>query len=155
MAAISPPAIVDGDDSLSGRLCTPGMRWVAHFLVSFFSTNFLLFFKINIILDYSRTFFNPKIKEIDQLKSAGATGFVIGCLDASGAIDYAMTRALIGHIRESTNQNHYPITFHRAFDIARFDDLSSTLAQLAELGCDWLLTSGRAKSVTLGLINFF
>ena len=96
----------------------------------------------------------PNQKEIDDLKNAGATGFVIGCLTLERSIDYVVTRRLIGHIRKTTPR--HPITFHRAFDIARFDDLSATLAKLAELGCDWLLTSGRAKTVALGwnLISF-
>jgi len=97
---------------------------------------------------YSQDELEIMYKEIDDLKNAGATGFVIGCLTLERSIDYVVTRHLIGHIRKTTPR--HPITFHRAFDIARFDDLSATLAKLAELGCDWLLTSGRAKSVALG-----
>jgi len=84
-------------------------------------------------------------KEIDNLKVAGATGFVIGCLKSDFAIDYDSTNQLIQHIGPN-----YQITFHRAFDIAKFDNLEETIKQLDKLGFNWLLTSGREKNVTLG-----
>ena len=84
--------------------------------------------------------------EIDNLKAAGATGFVIGCLKSDFSVDYDSTNQLIQQIGPN-----YQITFHRAFDIAKFDNLEETIKQLDKLGFNWLLTSGREKNVTLGL----
>ena len=97
------------------------------------------------VFDLLETFFKTTKKEIDDLKQAGATGFVIGCLNTDFSIDYDSTSKLINHIGKS-----FQITFHRAFDIAEIGTLESALIGLDKLGCDWLLTSGREKSVTLG-----
>ena len=97
-------------------------------------------------LPHSRNFFFRNIKkEIDDLKQAGASGFVIGCLNTDFSIDYDSTSKLINHIGKSFQK-----TFHRAFDIAEIGTIESALIGLDKLGCDWLLTSGRKKSVTLG-----
>ena len=73
---------------------------------------------------------------------------MIGCLKSDFTIDYDSTALLIQHIGPK-----YQITFHRAFDIAKFDSLDETIKKLDTIGCKWLLTSGREKNVTIGLIE--
>ncbi len=51
--------------------------------------------------------------DIRSLRSAGADGFVFGCLTEAGEVDAEACRALLEDCRG------LPATFHRAFDMAR------------------------------------
>ena len=59
-------------------------------------------------------------------------------------IDFQITAEIIDCIGSD-----YGITFHRAYDVA-VDDHAIALESLSRLGCNYLLTSGRAKNVELG-----
>jgi len=85
--------------------------------------------------------------QIRELKNAGATGFVIGCLTADGDLDKAAMMPLI------EAADGAPLTLHRCIDVSR--DLLKTYRDAAQLGIDTVLTSGgagncRAGSETIG-----
>ena len=67
-------------------------------------------------------------------------GFVIGALTPDNQIDLAVIRTLKSAAGEC------PLTCHKAFDLTT--DLSASLDQLIELGCERVLTSG-GKSTAL------
>jgi hypothetical protein len=73
-------------------------------------------------------------------------GVVVGMLTSDYKID--MTRMAI--VR--TISHPMLLTFHRAFDIC-VTDVAEAVKQVIALGCDRLLTSGRAPSAEAGLEN--
>ncbi|MDA8298046.1 MAG: copper homeostasis protein CutC [Actinomycetota bacterium] len=75
-------------------------------------------------------------------KAAGADGVVIGALDQRARVDVATCRRLVALARPLS------VTFHRAFD-ATSDPLAS-LAEVAALGVDRLLSSGGAADALAG-----
>ena len=81
--------------------------------------------------------------QIQDLKSAGANGFVIGCLTPDGELDKASMRPLI----ESCGG--LGLTLHRCIDVSADPEL--TYLDAMELGIDTVLTSGAAPSCTAGL----
>src|SRR5207249_1966659 len=81
--------------------------------------------------------------DIEAAKRLGADGVVIGGLTRDGDLDVAGIERLIGAARPLA------VTFHRAFDVAR--DPFATLELLIELGCDRVLTSGRAPTAEQGI----
>ena len=81
--------------------------------------------------------------EIRMLRSAGADGFVIGCLDAEGNLDKAAMFPLL-EAAEGTGQ-----TLHRCIDVSR--DLAKTYQDAAKLGIDTVLTSGGAGNCLAGM----
>lgn len=80
--------------------------------------------------------------QIRDLKQAGATGFVIGCLDAEGNLDASAMQSLI------EAANGAPLTLHRCIDVSR--DPVQTYRDAAALGIDTVLTSGAAGSCRAG-----
>ncbi len=92
---------------------------------------------------YSETEHAVMLEDIRLAKAVGADGVVIGCLNASGDIDVAHTRAMMEVARPMS------VTFHRAFDMCR--DPRQALEDLVQLGVDRLLTSGQEASVLEGL----
>src|SRR5579871_5938389 len=87
---------------------------------------------------YSDSEFATMREQIQQAKSAGLDGVVLGILTANREIDVARTVALVA---ESAP---LPVTFHRAFDEA-----GATLALLEQViatGAKRVLTSGGASS---------
>ena len=86
--------------------------------------------------------FDTMRRQIDEAKTAGASGIALGVLLPNGAIDVSRTRTLIEYA--------YPLatTFHRAFDESR--DLAEGLEQVIETGATCLLTSGGAVEVLEG-----
>lgn len=74
--------------------------------------------------------------QITRLRSAGADGFVIGCLTADGLLDKQALAPLL-EAAEGTG-----LTLHRCIDVSR--DLLQTYADAAQLGFDTVLTSGGA-----------
>ena len=81
--------------------------------------------------------------EIRMLRSAGADGFVIGCLDADGNLDKAAMFPLL-EAAEGTG-----LTLHRCIDVSR--DLAKTYLDAAKLGIDTVLTSGGAGNCLAGM----
>ena len=81
--------------------------------------------------------------EIRILRSAGADGFVIGCLDAEGNLDKAAMFPLL-EAAEGTG-----LTLHRCIDVSR--DLAKTYQDAAKLGIDTVLTSGGAGNCLAGM----
>lgn len=81
-------------------------------------------------------------EQIKELRSAGADGFVLGCLTADGKLDESALRPLIDAAAG------LPCTLHRAADVSA--DLEETYRAAASLGFDTVLTSGGAASAAAG-----
>ena len=80
--------------------------------------------------------------QILELKEAGASGFVIGCLTADGDLDAAAMRPLM------EAAGNLPLTLHRCIDVSRNPVETYQLAH--QLGFDTVLTSGAAASCLQG-----
>lgn len=81
-------------------------------------------------------------RQIRELKSAGAEGFVIGCLRPDGELDGEAMKPLIGAAEG------LGLTLHRAIDVSR--DPAETYCRAHELGFDTVLTSGAAANCREG-----
>lgn len=75
-------------------------------------------------------------QDIIAARECGADGVVIGALTADGDIDVSVCRRLV------EAAGNMSITFHRAFDMCR--EPMQALDDIIALGCNRLLTSGRA-----------
>ena len=82
------------------------------------------------------------LRSIDDVRDAGATGIVLGVLDAHGAIDTPALQRLVEAAEE------VPVTFHRAFD--GITDPKNALEVLIDAGVARLLTSGDGASAWEG-----
>jgi copper homeostasis protein len=80
--------------------------------------------------------------DIEQARTLGADGVVLGLLHPDGSIDRERTAVLVEHARPLS------VTFHRAFDMAR--DPHQSLDTLIDLGIDRLLTSGQEATALAG-----
>lgn len=80
--------------------------------------------------------------QMGALKSAGADGFVIGCLDADGNLD---AQAMEPLLRAAQGCG---LTLHRCIDVSL--NLLQTYRDAATLGFDTVLTSGGAASCMAG-----
>lgn len=83
---------------------------------------------------YSEEELEQMKRDIFTAKRLGASGVVLGLLNADGTIDVDRTKYFIKMARPME------VTFHRAFDLSR--DLSESLQILISLGVDTILTSG-------------
>jgi copper homeostasis protein len=83
---------------------------------------------------YSKEEVEVMKREIDLLGASGADGFVFGCLRADSTVDVELTRELVSHCGQ------IPVTFHRAVDCT--PNLIHAVAEIAECGCERILTSG-------------
>lgn len=81
-------------------------------------------------------------REIEVLRCAGASGFVIGCLTADGDLDAQAMTPLLEAAQGSG------LTLHRCIDVSR--NLEETYQKAGELGIDTVLTSGGAENCTMG-----
>ena len=81
--------------------------------------------------------------EIRMLRSAGADGFVIGCLTADGHLDKEAMNPLLEAAGGAG------LTLHRCIDVSR--DLCQTYRDAAQLGIDTILTSGGAGNCLAGM----
>ena len=81
--------------------------------------------------------------QITELRSAGANGFVIGCLNPDGTLDCTATARL------AKAANGAGLTLHRAIDVSA--DPFQTYRDAAALGIDTVLTSGAAASCVQGV----
>ena len=82
-------------------------------------------------------------RQMQELKAAGADGFVIGCLTAHGDLDDDAMKPLI------ETADGADLTLHRCIDVSC--DPFETYLQAAYLGFDTVLTSGAAASCMEGL----
>ena len=81
--------------------------------------------------------------QIEELKSLGANGFVIGCLTPEGELDGPAMAPLLQAAAGAG------LTLHRCIDVSR--DPARTYLDAKALGFDTVLTSGAAGSCTLGM----
>ena len=81
--------------------------------------------------------------QIRELRSAGADGFVIGCLTAEGDLDYDAMNPLI------EAADGAGLTLHRCIDVSR--DPVKTYLDAKEMGIDTVLTSGARNNCLAGL----
>lgn len=86
---------------------------------------------------YSRDETATMMQEIENAKSWGADGVVLGALLADSEIDVETTHALVDRARP------LEVTFHRAFDLC--PDLERSLRDVITTGADRVLTSAGAK----------
>ena len=91
---------------------------------------------------YSDIEFEVMERDIAACKKLGVDGVVIGLLTADGDIDVARAKALVELAAPM------PVTFHRAFDVAR--DPFKALEDIIAAGCNRLLTSGKEASAPEG-----
>lgn len=80
--------------------------------------------------------------QIQNLRTLGADGFVIGCLTADGDLDCDAMKPLIEAAAGAG------LTLHRCIDVSR--DVCRTYLDAADLGIDTVLTSGGAGNCTDG-----
>lgn len=80
--------------------------------------------------------------EMTELRSAGASGFVIGCLTPDGNLDESAMDPLFRAAQG------LPLTLHRCIDVS-FDPISTYL-RAASLGFDTVLTSGACGNCLSG-----
>ena len=81
-------------------------------------------------------------RQILQLRSAGADGFVIGCLTPEGELDAEAMKPLVDACGDKG------ITLHRCIDVSK--DPVQTYLDAKALGIDTVLTSGAASNCKLG-----
>ena len=81
-------------------------------------------------------------RQILQLRSAGADGFVIGCLTPEGELDAEAMKPLVDACGDKG------ITLHRCIDVSK--DPVQTYLDAKTLGIDTVLTSGAATNCRLG-----
>jgi copper homeostasis protein len=91
---------------------------------------------------YSDADLDVMIRDVETARSLGASGIVIGALDASARVDLPKTRELVRAAKD------LPVTFHRAFDLVA--NLGEGLDQLIEIGVARVLTSGGANTAIEG-----
>ncbi len=82
--------------------------------------------------------------DIDAAAEAGLHGIVFGMLTAQGDIDVRRAERIVNHARV----NGLGVTFHRAIDQCK--DYKRAIDNIAELGCERVLTSGLAASADRG-----
>jgi copper homeostasis protein len=92
---------------------------------------------------YDESDIQTMLTDIARIKATGAEGIVIGALQSDQSIDRETCRRLIDAARPME------VTFHRAFDVT--PEPLRALDALIELGCDRLLTSGRAALAVDGV----
>ncbi|MET9232338.1 copper homeostasis protein CutC [Lentzea sp. NPDC003310] len=84
-------------------------------------------------------------RQAHELRSAGATEFVLGFLDPHGEIDEGVTLNLVAELEGCA------WTFHRALDNS--NDVFRSWGVVKTLGCDTVLAAGSAKGVAEGVEN--
>lgn len=92
---------------------------------------------------YTEAEFEVMRRDLQFAKATGADMIVLGLLTANGEVDLGRTRELVVLARP------LPVTFHRAFDMAR--DADRALEDLIGLGVERVLTSGQERTVVEGL----
>ena len=91
---------------------------------------------------YTREELDLMVHQISALRTAGANGFVLGCLTPEGDLDMDAMKPLVNACGSCG------ITLHRCIDVSR--DPVDTYRRAALLGIDTVLTSGAAVSCKAG-----
>lgn len=94
---------------------------------------------------YSEEEIETMLLDIDAAAHAGLQGVVFGTLTAQGDIDMQQASRLA----KRAQQHNLAMTFHRAIDQCR--DFTQAIEQVAELGCERILTSGLAANAEQGI----
>ncbi len=92
---------------------------------------------------YSNVEFEQMKSEIDQFKTLGVNGIVLGILHADRSVDLERSAELI------LRAQPLGVTFHRAFDTAA--DPFSSMEKIIAAGAVRLLTSGQQKTAPEGI----
>lgn len=92
---------------------------------------------------YTREEIMMMAAQIETLRALGASGFVIGCLDAQGDLD-ATAMAPLLKAAEGAG-----LTLHRCIDVSL--DPCKTYLDAGAMGFDTVLTSGAAGSCLMGM----
>jgi len=92
---------------------------------------------------YTKEEIEQMAMEMDELKAAGADGFVIGCLTADGELDKAAMQPLLKAAEGCS------MTLHRCIDVSR--NPLRTYMDASALGFDTVLTSGGAGNCRAGM----
>lgn len=82
-------------------------------------------------------------RQIEVLRTAGADGFVIGCLNADGELDKKAMAPLLAAADGAG------VTLHRCIDVSQ--DLRKTYLEAGAIGIDTVLTSGGAGNCCSGM----
>ncbi len=91
---------------------------------------------------YTREELDLMVHQLSALRTAGANGFVLGCLTPEGDLDMDAMKPLVDACGSCG------ITLHRCIDVSR--DPVDTYRRAALLGIDTVLTSGAAASCKAG-----
>ncbi len=91
---------------------------------------------------YTKEEISMMADQIEELRMAGANGFVIGCLTAGGELDARAMQPLIAAASGAG------LTLHRCIDVSR--DPQDTYLAAGKLGIDTVLTSGAAGNCLSG-----
>lgn len=94
--------------------------------------------------DYTEEEYELMLAQAKELLEAGADGIAFGFLDDQRRLNENRSRAMT----ELAHQYGKEAVFHRAFDLV--DDPAKTLALLADLQVDRILTSGTASDALQG-----
>ena len=86
---------------------------------------------------YTKEEISQMVSEMEALKAAGTSGFVIGCLTPEGELDEIAMAPLLEAAKG------FGLTLHRCIDVSR--NLGETYQKAAGLGFDTVLTSGGRK----------
>lgn len=92
---------------------------------------------------YTEHEFQSLLFDLQALRLAGADGFAVGCLTQEGELDKAKLKKLMDAA------DGKEMVFHRAFDCMVSDPIQ-TVRELADLGFQRLLTSGRKSTAWEG-----
>ena len=91
---------------------------------------------------YSEIEFEVMKADIENCKSLGCDGVVIGILNADGTVDKKRCKQLV------EIAHPMKVTFHRAFD--RTNDPFKAMEDIISIGCERILTSGQKNLATDG-----
>ncbi|RJX74326.1 copper homeostasis protein CutC [Vibrio sinensis] len=94
---------------------------------------------------YDQDDVDAMLLDIEATAQAGLQGVVLGVLTPQGTIN--MTQAEL--LTKTAHKLGLGTTFHRAID--QCSDVEQALEQIAELGCERILTSGLAPNVDQGV----
>ena len=98
---------------------------------------------------YDDTEVDKMAQEIRMAIDEGVDGVVIGALTPDGDIDVDACRRWIDVVRLDNGSPHCNVTFHRAFDVC--NNPLEAMEQIAQLGCNRILTSGQQPSAEKGI----